>query len=135
MQELVDDNELALNELTFESEQDLGISEESDSDEFMAAFNNADESSQELSFEEASAEESDFDELMGAFSHESQSSTDKLNNADSDVFDVINAIDKKLDELTEISDDSLGELNDLLGSIQDNFSQKEEELKEINRDK
>ncbi|PSB11540.1 hypothetical protein C7B62_05245 [Pleurocapsa sp. CCALA 161] len=135
MQELVDDHELALNKLTFESEQDLAISEESDSDEFMAAFNNADESFQELSFEEASTEESDFDELMGAFSDESQSSTDQLNNADSDVFDVINAIDKKLDELTEISDDSLGELNDLLGSIQDNFSQKEEELKEINRDK
>ncbi len=135
MQELVDDNELALNELTFESEQDLAISEDSYSDEFMAAFNNADESFQELSFEEASTEESDFDELMGAFSDESQSSTDQLNNADSDVFDVINAIDKKLDELTEISDDSLGELNDLLGSIQDNFSQKEEELKEINRDK
>jgi hypothetical protein len=158
MKELVDDNELAFNELTFESEEDvaigfatpLAIADDYDSDEFMAAFSDADESPQEFSFEETSTDDSKFNELMGAFSDDSQSSHDELN-ADTDAFNVkfeddeenydldeldsLDAIDQKLDELTEISDDSLGELNDLLGSIQDNTSVKEEELNEINREK
>jgi hypothetical protein len=155
MQELVDDNEQALNELTFEPEfesemEDLAIADNSESDEFMAAFNDADESSQESSFEETSTDDSDFNKLMGAFSDDNQSS-DEVLNVDSDVFDLefeddeddygvdeldsLDIIDKKLDELTEISDDSLGELNDLLGSIQDNTSSKQEEFNEVNRDK
>jgi hypothetical protein len=72
-------------------------------------------------------------------------------NTDSDVFDLkfddddddhgwaelasLDAIDQKLDELTELSDDSLGELNDLLASVQDDPATKEEELNQVHQDK
>jgi hypothetical protein len=166
MQELVDDNELALNELTFESEnEELAIAD--DSDEFMAVFDDAEEFSPEFSFDEVSSDDSsseelefsfeetatdddDFNELMGSFSDDSESPEEE-ENTDSDVFDLkfedddddhgwaelasLDAIDQKLDELTELSDDSLGELNDLLASVQDDTVVKEEKLNEVHQDK
>jgi hypothetical protein len=105
----------------------------------------------EFSFEETATDDDDFNELMGSFSDDSESSEEEEVNSDSDVFDLkfedddddhgwaelasLDAIDQKLDELTELSDDSLGELNDLLASVQDDTVVKEEELNEVHQDK
>ena len=122
MNELVDDNESAIDNLDLESAEN--------------------ESTEEFSFDNTDNDDSAFDDLMEAFGDDN-SATD---NSNSDSFELefedeesselnsLDAVDKKLDELTEISDDSLGELNDLLGSIQDDPSA-EQELNEVHQDK
>ena len=52
---------------------------------------------------------------------------------DLDELATLDAIDQKLDELTQVSDESLGELNELLDSVQQNELE-EEQLNKIYQD-
>ena len=150
MNELVDDNEPALNELILESNQEnIAIADDSEPDEFILSFDNDNESAEQLNDDTISKNDSDLGELMGVFADDSQFSEDQ-SNASSDTFDLnfegeddsldeldfdsLDAVDQKLDELTEISDDSLGELNDLLGSIQENNSTEDQKSQEVYQD-
>ena len=54
---------------------------------------------------------------------------------DLDELSSLNSVDEKLDELTKISDESLGELNDLLTSVQEDELEEEQKLDEIFQDK
>ena len=140
---------------------DEAISASSDADEFMMAFESdlaaesdshepvenidaQNKSFEELVFDETSVNNSNFNDLMGAFADEDTSSPDE-SDPDFDSMELgweqdelaelnsLDVVDKKLDELTEISDDSLGELNDLLGSIKDN-SDSEQKYDEVRQD-
>jgi len=56
-------------------------------------------------------------------------------NLNLDELSSLNSVDEKLDELTKISDESLGELNDLLTSVQEDELEEEQKLDEIFQDK
>ncbi|MEM9509233.1 MAG: hypothetical protein AAGA16_16365, partial [Cyanobacteria bacterium P01_E01_bin.35] len=147
-----DHGELSLEEETINS---------SETDEFMVEFIDESEpgaelsldniseihsESEEFSFEETSSNDEEFENLMGAFAEDSQLIDNELG-VDSQVSDLqfedvepesdelssLDAIDKKLDELTQISDESLGELNELLDSVQQNELE-EKQLDEIYQD-
>ncbi|MEO0924323.1 MAG: hypothetical protein AAFY63_00465, partial [Cyanobacteria bacterium J06643_13] len=149
MKELVNDNESALSELGFEPEVDDDLASASDSDEFLIAFENAENAESELNFDEDSSAESlssdfvedfaseskpseelifdetatndsDFNDLMGAFAED-----------DDDDFVVESEAKEELDafELKFEDDGDFGELDSL-----DAVDQKLDELTEISED-
>ncbi len=107
---------------------------ESQSDGFIEDSNHDYQSTEEFSLEEASATDSEFNDLMEIFvedesNSDSATSDFQLEDAGEDLDELssLDSVDQKLDELTKMSDESLGELNDLLDSVQEN--ELEEELK------
>ena len=151
IKELLEHNESAPNELSFES--DMVTTSDSESDElsfedFSAPEATSDdlfeslpdnESEVEFNLEETSEEDSNFDDLMSVFAEDdSDDNLDgfdlKFEDEDLDTINSLDAVDKKLDELSEISEDSLGELNDLLSSIQNDDPAEEKKADEVHQE-
>ncbi|MEO1800216.1 MAG: hypothetical protein AAFR62_07270, partial [Cyanobacteria bacterium J06629_2] len=149
MKELVNDNESALSELGFEPEVDDDLASASDSDEFLIAFENAENDESELNFDEDSSAESLSSDFVEDFASESKPSEelifDETATNDSDFNDLMGAFAEDDDddfvveseakdevdafELKFEDDGDFGELDSL-----DAVDQKLDELTEISED-
>ena len=139
MKELVDENKSVLEELNLGLDEFAIDDPIQSTDETTSTDLKLGEPSAESNFDLVSDDDSAFDALMGAFDNENSSSAEnfELQFEDEENLneqDSLDAVDKKLDELTEISNDSLGELNDLLSSIQDDTVEPQK-LDEAHQDK
>ncbi|MEM8723624.1 MAG: hypothetical protein AAGE84_30820, partial [Cyanobacteria bacterium P01_G01_bin.39] len=157
MGEFIDESESESEELSLDSISQISSESES-SLEFEAAIaqDSTDEFISEiegeaelevLSFEETTTSDGEeFENLMEGFAEDNQLIVDESTidspisdlqfedvDEDLDELSTLDAIDQKLDELTQVSDESLGELNELLDSVQQNELE-EEQLNKIAQD-
>ena len=113
LEELVDDNQSSLEE--FNWEEDIA---ESESDETIEQLNS---NGTNIEFEEEITSNSEsfiFDETDNQFNE----------------IDSLEGVDRKLDEITKISDESLGEISELLDSVEKQELEEDPELNRIHQE-